>query len=168
MFNKKYKIRKSPYLIAEIGINHNGSIKLAKQLIDLAKSCNFDAVKFQKRDLNICIPNEQKNIIRETPWGKMSYLNYKKKIEFDKKEFNEISKYCKKIKIDWFCSAWDINSLNFLKRFKMKYNKVASAMLTNIDLLNEIAKQKKLTFISTGMSKMKEIRVAVKIFKKFS
>ena len=139
---KDIKQRKKPYLIAEIGINHNGSIKLAKKLIDLAKECNFDAVKFQKRDLNICIPDDQKQILRDTPWGRITYLNYKKKIEFGNKEFNEISKYCKKLKIDWFCSAWDLNSLKFLKKFKMKYNKVASAMLTNLKLINEISKEK--------------------------
>ena len=163
---KDIKQRKKPYLIAEIGINHNGSIKLAKKLIDLAKECNFDAVKFQKRDLSICIPEDQKQILRDTPWGRITYLNYKKKIEFGNKEFNEISKYCKKLKIDWFCSAWDLNSLKFLKKFKMKYNKVASAMLTNLKLINEISKEKKLTFISTGMSNMNDIKKAVKIFKK--
>ena len=158
--------RKSPFLIAEIGINHNGSLKLAKQLIDLAKKYNFNAVKFQKRDLNICIPENQKEVMRDTPWGRMTYLTYKKKIEFGEKEFIEISKYCKEVGIDWFCSAWDLNSLKFLKKFKMKFNKVASAMLTNIDLVSEISKEKRLTFISTGMSKMKDIQKAVKIFKK--
>ncbi len=159
--------RQKPFLIAEIGINHNGSIDLAKKLIDLAKKCNFDAVKFQKRDLEICIPEEQKNIIRETPWGRISYINYKKKIEFEKKEFKKIDTYCKKINIPWFCSAFDINSLKFLKQFKLKYNKVASAVLTNIPLITEIAKQRKFTFVSTGMSEFKDISKAVKIFKKY-
>ena len=163
----KFKKRKKPYLIGEIGINHNGSLKLAKELIDLAKKCDFDAVKFQKRDLNICIPDEQKNIIRDTPWGRMTYLNYKKKIEFNEKDFYKISEYCKKKKIDWFCSPWDLNSLKFLKKYKMKYNKVASAMLTNLKLLDAIAKQKKMTFISTGMSSLKEIKKAVNIFKRY-
>jgi len=158
--------RKRPFLIAEIGINHNGSIKLAKKLIDLAKKYNFNAVKFQKRDLNICIPEDQKGKIRNTPWGQMTYLEYKNKIEFEDREFKEIDRYCKKIKIDWFCSAWDVNSLKFLKKFNNKYNKVASAMIAHRDLLEHIAKEKKLTFISTGMSKMKDINNAVKIFKK--
>ena len=162
----KFNKRKSPFLIAEIGINHNGSLQLAKELIDLAKKYNFNAVKFQKRDLNICIPENQKESMRDTPWGRMTYLTYKKKIELGEKEFIEISKYCKEVGIDWFCSAWDLNSLKFLKKFKIKFNKVASAMLTNIDLVKEIAKEKKLTFISTGMSKMKDIQKAVKIFKK--
>lgn len=161
------KKRKIPFLIAEIGINHNGSVKLAKKLIDLAKYCNFDAVKFQKRDLDICIPHEQKNIMRDTPWGRITYLDYKKKIEFNKKEFFEIQKYCKKVKIEWFCSAFDINSLNFLKQFKLNYNKVASAVLTNIPLITAIAKERKKTFISTGMSELKDISKAVKVFNKF-
>ena len=158
--------RKRLFLIAEIGINHNGSIKLAKQLIDLAKRYNFDSVKFQKRDPNICVPEEQKSKIRSTPWGEMTYLKYKEKIELGEKEFREIDKYCKKIKIDWFCSSWDKNSLNFMKKFKTKYNKVASAMITNLDLVKLIAQEKKLTFISTGMSTMTDINNAVKIFKK--
>ena len=161
----KFDKRKRPFLIAEIGINHNGSTILAKKIIDLAKKHNFDAVKFQKRDLNVCIPEYEKYKIRNTPWGQMTYLQYKKKIEFGEKKFNTIDKYCKKIKIKWFCSPWDINSLKFLKKFKTKYNKVASAMLTNLPLLNLIAKEKKLTFISTGMSTMKDIQAAVKIFK---
>ena len=156
----------SIFVIAEIGINHNGSLKLAKQLIDLAKKYNFDTVKFQKRDPNICVPEHQKSEIRNTPWGKMPYLEYKQKIEFGEKEFKEIDNYCKKIKINWFCSSWDVNSLKFLKKFNTKYNKVASAMITNHGLLELIAKEKKLTFISTGMSEMKDINNAVKIFKK--
>jgi len=159
--------RKQPFLIAEIGINHNGSLKLAKQLINLAKKYNFSAVKFQKRDLDICIPEDQKDKIRNTPWGEMTYLEYKKRIEFGEKEFKVIDNYCKKVKIDWFCSAWDIKSFKFLKKFNTKYNKVASAMLTNKPLLKLIAKEKKLTFISTGMSYMKDIDYAVKIFKKY-
>ena len=163
---KKILKRKHPFLIAEIGINHNGSVNLAKKLIDLAKKYNFDAVKFQKRDLNICIPEHQKEKIRNTPWGEMTYLDYKKKIEFGEKEFKIINKYCKKLRIDWFCSPWDVNSLKFLKKFKTKHNKVASSMLTNYELLDLIAKERKLTFISTGMSAMKDIDKAVKIFKK--
>ena len=155
--------RKRPFLIAEIGINHNGSLKLAKKLIDLAKKYNFNAVKFQKRDPNICVPDNQKNEIRNTPWGKVTYLEYKKKIEFGEKEFREINNYCKKIKIDWFCSTWDVNSVKFMKKFKTKYNKIASAMITNKDLLKLIARKRKLTFISTGMSEIEDIKYAVKI-----
>ena len=156
---------KKIYLIAEIGINHNGSIKLAKNLIDQAKKTGFDAVKFQKRTPEITTPKDKKDMIRETPWGKISYLDYKKKIEFGKKEFDLIQKYCKKINIDWFASAWDIESFNFLKKYRCKFNKVASPVLTNKRLLKVIAKQKKHTFISTGMSTMKDVVKAVKIFK---
>jgi len=158
--------RKRPYLIAEIGINHNGSVELAKRLIDLAKKYEFDSVKFQKRDSDICVPEHQKSKMRTTPWGDMTYLEYKKKIEFGVKEYEEIDRYCKKIKIDWFCSSWDNKSVAFMKRFNTKYNKVASAMLTNLALIELIAKEKKLTFISTGMSKMNDINKAINIFKK--
>ena len=163
---KKQLNRKKPFLIAEIGINHNGSVKLAKKLIDLAKRYNFDAVKFQKRDPNVCVPEKQKSEIRQTPWGKMTYFEYKEKIEFGKKEFKEIAAYCKKLKIEWFCSTWDSNSVKFMKEFRTKYNKVASAVVTNLNLIELIAKEKKLTFISTGMCKMQDINNAVKIFKK--
>ena len=158
--------RKRPFLIAEIGINHNGSVELAKRLIDLAKKYNFDSVKFQKRDSDICVPEQQKGKMRTTPWGDMTYLEYRKKIEFNSREYKEIDNYCKKIKIDWFSSVWDANSLKFMKQFNTKYNKVASAMLTNQALLELIAKEKKLTFISTGMSKMNDINQAVNIFKR--
>ena len=161
----KLKLKK-PFLIAEIGINHNGSLSLAKKLIQLAADSGFDAVKFQKREPNISTPEDQKNKLRQTPWGEMSYLEYKKKIEFGDKEFREINKFCKKKKIFWFASAWDVPSQNFLKKYKLKYNKVASAMLTNIELIKKIADEKKLTFISTGMSTLKDISKAIKIFKK--
>lgn len=165
MIKKKLKLDK-PFLIAEIGINHNGSIELTKKLIDLAKETGFDAVKFQKRDPEITTPDSQKFKIRQTPWGEMTYLQYKKKIEFQKKEYDSIARYCSSKKIIWFASAWDIKSQNFLKRYKLKYNKVASAMLTNTKLLEVIAKERKITFISTGMSNMKEISNALRIFKK--
>ena len=157
---------KTPYLIGEVGINHNGSIKLAKQIILEAKKNNFDAVKLQKRDLKVCIPKHQQDLIKETPWGRITYLKYKQKIELNKKDFHELSRFCKKIKIDLFCSAFDTNSLKFLKQFKFKYNKVPSALITNLNFLNAVAKQRKKTFISTGMSRMKDIVKAVKIFKK--
>ncbi len=158
---------KKPFLIAEIGINHNGSVQTAKKLIDMAKKYNFDSVKFQKRDPDISTPEDQKLKMRDTPWGYISYLDYKKKIEFGLKEFKEIDEYCKKIGIMWFASSWDINSQNFLKRFKCKFNKIASSMVTNHKLLEVIAKEKKHTFISTGMSDLKDIEATIKIFKKF-
>ena len=141
----KYKYKK-PFLIAEVGINHNGSIVTAKKIIDLAKKHNFNAVKFQKRNPNISVPPNQKDVMRESPWGYISYLKYKKKIEFGKKEYDIINSYCKKKKIAWFASPWDIDSVNFLKQYNCKFNKIASAMLTNISLLEEVAKEKKHTF----------------------
>tara|TARA_A100001011_G_C14288595_1_gene835035 strand:+ start:1639 stop:2517 length:879 start_codon:yes stop_codon:yes gene_type:complete len=157
---------KKPYLIGEIGINHNGKLSLAKEIIKLAKQNGFDAVKFQKRTPEISTPENQKHKLRETPWGEMSYLAYKKKIEFNLKQYKEIDKYCKQIKIDWFVSCWDIESLKLLKSFKFKYHKVASAMITNYPLLEAIAKTKIHTIISTGMSNYQDIDKAVKIFKK--
>ena len=165
MFSKFKKLKK-PFLIAEIGINHNGSIKLAKKLIDLAVKYKFDAVKFQKRDLDICIPEEQKTVMRETPWGLMSYLDYKKKLEFSISQYQEINKYCKKKGILWFASCWDLNSQKIMRQFKFRYNKVASAMITNTKLLDLIAKGKRKTLISTGMCNYRDIKKAVKIFKK--
>ncbi len=153
-------------VIAEIGINHNGSLNLAKKLMSLAKASGCDLVKFQKRNPEITTPDDKKNILRETPWGRITYLQYKKKIEFGKKEYDVINKYAKKIKIDWFASAWDLESQKFLRRYKFKFNKIASAMLTNIRLLEVVSKERKRTFISTGMSTIKEIDTAVKIFKK--
>jgi len=165
MFSK-YKKLKKPFLIAEIGINHNGSLKLAKKLIDVAAKCKYDAVKFQKRDLDVCIPENQKSIMRETPWGVMTYLEYKKKIEFSIPQYKQIDKYCKKKNILWFASSWDLNSQKTMRRFKFKYNKVASAMITNTKLLELISKEKKTTLISTGMCNYSDIKKAVKIFKK--
>lgn len=157
---------KKPYLIAEIGINHNGSIKIAKKLIDLAKDNGFDAVKFQKRNPIITTPDSEKKKFKSTPWGEMTYLEYKKKIEFNTSQYDQINRYCKRRKIEWFVSCWDVGSLKVMKKYNLKYNKVASAMITNYELLEAISKTKKHTFISTGMSNYKDISKAVKIFKK--
>tara|TARA_S200000501_G_scaffold368143_2_gene405566 strand:- start:1385 stop:2233 length:849 start_codon:yes stop_codon:yes gene_type:complete len=157
---------KKPFLIAEIGINHNGSVKLAKKLINLAKKYKFDSVKFQKRDLEICIPDSEKNKIRSTPWGDMTYLNYKKKIELKHNDILQISNYAKKNNIDLFASCFDVNSLKDIKKYKFKYNKIPSALITNLEFAKEVALQKKHTFISTGMCEMNDIKKCVKIFKK--
>ena len=154
------------FLIGEIGINHNGSLKIAKELILFAKKTGFDAVKFQKRTPEITTPKDKMDTLRETPWGKMTYLEYKKKIEFGKKEYDVINKFCKKLNIIWFASPWDIPSNNFLNQYKLRYNKIASPMLTNLALLNAVAKQKRFTFISTGMSKLSDVQTAIQIFKK--
>ena len=135
---------KKIYIIAEIGVNHNGSISLAKKMMNQAKKAGADAVKFQKRTPEITTPKEKANTLRDTPWGKITYLEYKKKLEFNKKEFDEIDRFCKKINILWFASPWDLESNSFLHTYKLKYNKIASPMLTNLELLKAVAKQKRL------------------------
>jgi len=161
----KFEIYKKPYLIAEIGINHNGSVAIAKKMIDAAKENNFDAVKFQKRDPDICVPEDQKYKMRDTPWGNITYLSYKKKIELNLNQLTILKNYAKKLKLDFSASCFDINSLNLMKRIN-SFNKIPSAMITNIFFLEHVAKQKKRTFISTGMCEMKDITKAVNIFKK--
>ncbi len=152
-------------IIGEIGINHNGSIDTAKKIIDMAVDAGCDAVKFQKRTPDICVPDDQKNVVRDTPWGQMTYLEYKKKIEFEKAEYDEIDKYCKQKNIKWFASAWDLDSQKFLQQYNLQYNKIASALLTYDDLLEMVAKEGKHTFISTGMSSIEEIDHAIDIFR---
>ena len=161
----KLELYRKPYLIAEIGINHNGSVAIAKKMIDAAKENNFDAVKFQKRDPDICVPEDQKYKMRDTPWGNITYLSYKKKIELNLNQLTILKNYAKKLKLDFSASCFDINSLNLMKRIN-SFNKIPSAMITNIFFLEHVAKQKKRTFISTGMCEMKDITKAVNIFKK--
>lgn len=153
------------FYIAEIGINHNGDLNLAKQIIDAAVDGGADIVKFQKRTPDLCVPEQQKSIMRETPWGIMSYLDYKKKIEFEEPQYDEIDRYCKEKGIKWFASAWDTNSQKFLRKYNLDYNKIASAMLTDIELLEEVAQEGKHTFISTGMSVWAEIESAIAVFR---
>ena len=155
----------SIFIIAEIGINHNGDMKLCKQLIDIAKDSGCDAVKFQKRTLEEVYSKEQLLSYRESPWGNTTY-EQKKGLEFNLREYQQINKYCKKKKIYWFASAWDLKSQKFLNKFNFKFNKIASAMIVDKKFLNFVASQKKHTFISTGMSTMKNISDAVKIFRK--
>jgi N-acetylneuraminate synthase len=155
---------KKPYLIAEIGINHNGSLDIAKKLIDVAVINRFDAVKFQKRDINLVYSKEILDTLRESPWGKTT-REQKFGLEFEKDEYDEIDIYCKKKNIDWFASAWDLNSLEFLDNYNLKYHKIASAMIVDYNFLAEVSKRKKHTFISTGMSTTEEINKAVEIFK---
>lgn len=156
---------KKPYLIAEIGINHNGDINIAKQLIKNAKDCDFDSVKFQKRTINVVYDEKTLDTPRESPWGATT-REQKFGLEFEKSEYDEINKYCKELEIDWFASAWDVESLNFLENYDPKYHKIASAMIVDENFLNEVSKKKKHTFISTGMSTKDNIDNAVKIFKK--
>jgi N-acetylneuraminate synthase len=154
----------SIFIIAEIGINHNGDISLAKEMISSAKKCGADAVKFQKRDINIVYSKEILAQKRESPWGNTQY-DQKKGLEFEKEQYEEINKFCKEEKIIWFASAWDLNSLDFLKSFNLQYNKIASAMIVDKDFLRAVAKEKKYTFISTGMCNYQNIDDAVKIFR---
>lgn len=153
------------FIIAEIGINHNGDIEIAKKLIDVAISAGCDAVKFQKRTVEKVYSKEELDRPRESPWGKTN-REQKLGLEFGKDQYDEIDRYCKGKGIPWFASAWDIDSQVFLKQYNLKYNKVASAMLIHLDLLNLIAEEKKHTFISTGMSKIEQIDKAVEIFRK--
>ncbi len=155
----------SIFIIAEIGINHNGDVEIAKQLIDGAIFAGCDAVKFQKRTVEKVYSKEELDKPRESSWGT---TNREQKIglEFGKKEYDEIDKYCREKGIYWFASAWDMDSQKFLRQYDLKYNKIASAMLTHKGLLNMVAEEKTHTFISTGMSVMEEIETAVNIFKK--
>ena len=153
------------YLIGEIGINHNGSIDIAKDLIINAKKSGFNAVKFQKRTPEICVPENQKNKIRSTPWGEITYLDYKKKIEFGKEEYEIIDRLCKEIKIDWFASAWDLESVDFIHEFDPICYKIASANLTDKKLLEKIKEKNKPIILSTGMSTINEIEEAVNLLK---
>ena len=152
------------FLIAEIGINHNGEIKLAKKLIEMAISCGFDAVKFQKRTVEDVYSKEILDQFRESPWG-TTQRDQKFGLEFENKEYDEIDKFCKN-KIEWFASAWDVKSLNFLDQYNLKYAKVASAMIVDLNFLDQLSKRGKYTFISTGMSSIDDIDKAVDIFKK--
>jgi len=154
------------FITAEIGINHNGDLNICKKLIDMAVDAGCSAVKFQKRAPDLCVPEEQKNVLRDTPWGRITYLEYKKKIEFGEKEYREIDKYCKKKKIIWFSSPWDIPSVNFLEKFNVPCYKIPSACLTDTKLLKRIEKTKKPIILSTGMSTLKEIDEAIKILGK--
>jgi N-acetylneuraminate synthase len=152
------------FIIAEIGINHNGDIDIAKKLITLAKSSGCDAVKFQKRDINLVYSKELLDSPRESPWG-TTQREQKQGLEFGEKEYDEIDRYCKELDIAWFASAWETNSLEFLDKYKLTYNKVASAMTVSRDFLKEVARRKQHTFISTAMSTMEQIGDAVEIFR---
>jgi N-acetylneuraminate synthase len=149
--------------IAEIGINHNGDINYAKKLIDMAKKVGADIVKFQKRDVELCVPNTCANNIKETPWGNMKYIDYKRKIEFSKEDYDEINKYCEEIGIKWTASVWDENSLEFLLDYEVPFIKIPSACITDLKLLNCVKKSNKSVVISTGMSTEEEIDTAISI-----
>ena len=154
------------FIVAEIGINHNGDVELAKKMIDVAKNAGCDAVKFQKRTVEKVYSKEVLDSPRDSPWGKTT-REQKLGIEFGQREYDEIDKYCFLHDMEWYASAWDVDSQKFLRQYNLKHNKIASAMLTDYKLLETVAEEKKLTFISTGMSTMDEVRKAVEIFKKY-
>lgn len=151
------------YIIAEIGINHNGSVEIAKELIKAASDAGVDAVKFQKRTPELSVPEHQKSLMRDTPWGYISYLEYRYKVEFGQDEYQEIDDYCKALGIDWLASAWDTQSLAFIEAFDPPAHKIPSALLTDHELLRAIKATGKPAILSTGMSTMEEIHKAVKI-----
>lgn len=156
---------KKTYVIAEIGINHNGSLEIAKKLIDIASVAGCDAVKFQKRNPDVCVPEHQKNVMRETPWGTMPYLEYKHRVEFGKFEYDEIDRYCGERSIDWSASPWDLDSLEFLNQYDLPFIKIPSAMITNEELMIASAKTGKKVIFSCGMSTLEETDRAVELMR---
>jgi len=157
----------SLFVIAEIGINHNGDLEIAKQLIDVATDAGADAVKFQKRTIDLVYTKEFLDSARESPWGK-TQRDQKRGLEFSREQYQEIGRYCEQKQIKWFASAWDIESQKFLQQFNPGYNKIASAMIVDEALLREVASEKKYTFISTGMCTLRDIDRAVDVFTKAS
>jgi len=151
----------STYIIAEIGINHNGDLNIAKRLIDIAAVAGCDAVKFQKRNPDVCVPEHQKGVMRETPWGTMTYLDYKYRMEFGKAEYDEIDQYCRDKGIAWSASPWDMDSLEFLKQYDLPFIKIPSAMITNEELMRGCANSGMKVIFSSGMSTIEETDQAV-------
>ena len=161
-----WHVVRRPYVIAEIGINHNGDVGLARQIIDVAKKAGCQAVKFQKRTPELCVPPHQRDVPRETPWGLLTYLEYRRKVELGKAAYDEIDAYCREIGIHWFASAWDLRSQEFLRQYDCPYNKIASPMLVHRALLEEVAREGKMTFIGVGMSDYDQIEAAVEVFRR--
>lgn len=153
----------SVYVIGEIGINHNGDVEIAKKLIDVAVEAGAQAVKFQKRTPEISTPKDQRDKIRQTPWGEMTYLEYKYKVEFEDAEYAEIDEYAKVKGVQWFASPWDVPSVEFLEKFDVPTHKVASASVTDVDLLRALKDTGKPIILSTGMSTLEQIDAAVEI-----
>lgn len=158
-----WPIARRTFIIGEIGINHNGDVEVAKRLIDMACECGCDAVKFQKRNIDIVYTKEFLAAPRKSPWGE-TQREQKEGLEFGEAQYDEIDSYCRKVGMEWFASAWDVDSQRFLRKYNCCYNKIASAMLTHGELLKEVAGEGKMTFVSTGMSSYAEIDVAVELF----
>jgi N-acetylneuraminate synthase len=161
--NRKVGDRHPTYIVAEIGINHNGSVEIAKALIDVAAKNGVDAVKFQKRTPELCVPPEQRNHMRETPWGYITYLDYRNKVEFGLDEYTEIDHHCKQVHIPWFASVWDEPSVDFLEQFDPICYKIPSASLTDHKLLRHVRLTGRPIILSTGMSTMGQIQEAVEV-----
>mgnify|MGYP001403397654 FL=1 len=153
------------FIVGEIGINHNGDVEIAKQLIKGAKDAGANAVKFQKRTIDLVYKKDDLKKLRESPWG-TTFRQQKEGLELSEGDYDEIDKFTKELGIEWFASAWDVESQIFLRKYKLNFNKVASAMLSNFDLIEEIASERRHTFISTGMHTLDEIKKVVEIFKK--
>jgi N-acetylneuraminate synthase len=151
------------FIIAEIGINHNGDLNIAKRLIDAAVLAGCDAVKFQKRTPELCVPPEQRDLLRETPWGTMTYLDYRYHVEFGQEQYDAIDAYCKERAILWFASVWDKPSLDFMEQYAPVAYKIPSASLTDSELIEYVAATGRPMMLSTGMSTPDQIRSAVKL-----
>lgn len=154
------------FIVGEIGINHNGDIEIAKKMIEGAKKAGCDAVKFQKRTPELCVPKDQWNLERDTPWGRITYIEYRHKVEFGEKEYAEIDRYCKELDIMWFASCWDEPSVDFIEQFDPPIYKTPSASLTDFELLRKHKDLNKPVMMSTGMSTMEQIEAAVNFFGK--
>ncbi|MFZ0448160.1 MAG: N-acetylneuraminate synthase family protein, partial [Desulfatiglandaceae bacterium] len=154
------------YMIAEIGLNHNGDIQIAKKLIDAVFATNWNCAKFQKRTPSICVPENQKNMMRDTPWGRMTYLEYRYKVEFVKEQYDYIDRYCKEKPIAWTASVWDLKSLEFIMGYDVPFIKIPSAKLTEHECLIEASKSGRPIILSTGMSTVPEIDTAVDLLEK--
>jgi N-acetylneuraminate synthase len=149
------------YIVAEIGINHNGDLELAKQMIQAAKHAGVDAVKFQKRTPELCVPPEQRSQMRETPWGYITYLEYRNRVEFGKAEYDEVDRYCRELGITWFASVWDEPAVDFMETYHPVCYKIPSASLTDHALLQRVRKTGRAVILSTGMSTLEQVKAAV-------
>lgn len=156
------------YMIAEVGINHNGDMQVAKRLIDAAFACGWDCVKLQKRNPDECVPEKQKRVLKDTPWGRMTYLEYRKRVEFGREDYEYIDRYCGEKPISWSASVWDRDSLNFLLGYDVPFVKIPSAKLTDDLLLSEAAMSGRMIILSTGMSTEREIDNAVGILDRYA
>jgi len=164
-----FKNLKNPYLIAEIGINHNGDIDIAKKLISATHASNWNCAKFQKRNPDVCVPEDQKSIMRDTPWGKMKYIDYKYKVEFEKKEYDVINKQCLENSIDWTASVWDYDSLDFIvNNYNVKFLKIPSAINGSHEFLIDACKTNIPIVVSLGMADLKKSDEIVNILNKYS